>query len=29
VDGSPVSRIVELARNPRPQRYESLKDGFL
>lgn len=28
-DGSPVSRIIELARNPRPQRYESLKDGFL
>ena len=28
-DGSPVSRIVELARNPRPQQYESLKDGFL
>jgi hypothetical protein len=28
-DGSPVSRIVELARNPQPQRYEPLKEGFL
>ncbi|HLB26552.1 MAG TPA: thiamine pyrophosphate-dependent enzyme, partial [Dehalococcoidia bacterium] len=28
-DGSPVSRIIELSRNPRPQQYESLKEGFL
>jgi 2-oxoglutarate ferredoxin oxidoreductase subunit beta len=27
--GSPVSRIVELAKDPRPQQYESLKEGFL
>ena len=28
-DGSPVSRLMELARNPRPEQYESLKDEFL
>ncbi|HEU4759912.1 MAG TPA: 2-oxoacid:ferredoxin oxidoreductase subunit beta [Dehalococcoidia bacterium] len=27
--GSPVSRLVELARNPRPEQYERLKDEFL
>ena len=27
--GSPVTRLVELAKNPRPEQYESLKDGFL
>ncbi len=27
--GSPVSRLIDLARNPRPQQYESLKEGFL
>ncbi len=28
-DGSPVSRIIELARSPRPEQYERLKDDFL
>jgi 2-oxoglutarate ferredoxin oxidoreductase subunit beta len=27
--GSPVSRLNDLARNPRPQQYEPLKEGFL
>ncbi len=27
--GSPVSRLAELARNPRPQQYESLKEEFV
>ena len=27
--GSPVSRLIDLARNPRPQQYEPLKEGFL
>jgi len=27
--GSPVSRLADLARNPRPQQYEPLKEGFL
>ena len=27
--GSPVSRITDLARNPRPEQYEPLKEGFL
>ncbi len=27
--GSPVSRIADLAKNPRPQQYEPLKEGFL
>jgi len=27
--GSPVSRLTELAKDPRPAQYESLKDGFL
>ncbi len=28
-DGSPVSRIADLAKNPRPEQYEPLKEGFL
>ena len=28
-EGSPVSRLNDLARNPRPQQYEPLKEGFL
>jgi 2-oxoglutarate ferredoxin oxidoreductase subunit beta len=28
-DGSPLSRLTDLARNPRPQQYEPLKEGFL
>jgi 2-oxoglutarate ferredoxin oxidoreductase subunit beta len=27
--GSPVSRLNDLARDPRPQQYEPLKEGFL
>jgi hypothetical protein len=27
--GSPLSRLTDLARNPRPQQYEPLKEGFL
>jgi 2-oxoglutarate ferredoxin oxidoreductase subunit beta len=27
--GSPVSRLIDLARNPRPEQYERLKEKFL